>query len=385
MSNTNGVINAPVSLHADVCQVLGLGQPCDLGTVCQSGKINMWAKYKPVQFNSISELSERSRYEVNYGIDVNSAYSLDIASLFTKAASNPGWGYVRPTSYFRLTDFVKYNHKAIQPYRYSFPESDTTNKSTFSTTFYIIINSGAEINPATDFVALDSLNKDLFKFGVAYKHKDWSTSEIKFAVGNSVSSNPSTIEIPITFSTMGEYTLLPVITQETGGTSTASPTIYLPNGYRTYTLTRVYSQALVTLSNFSSISWSYSNNLLYQTLSASTTNLSITSKDGSTVPQTSGTFTYRVEAYNSSNRYLGAVVLNVSDNTGDIDYSGTSAKTFTLDWNYAAGSYNLGDYGIDTQDIYKLIIYPHVSNVNGQGGFVFDDSQKWTVYNAELD
>lgn len=385
MSNTNGVINAPVSLHADVCQVLGLGQPCDLGTVCQSGKINMWAKYKPVQFNSISELSERSRYEVNYGIDVNSAYSLDIASLFTKAASNPGWGYVRPTSYFRLTDFVKYNHKAIQPYRYSFPESDTTNKSTFSTTFYIVINSGAEINPATDFVALDSLNKDLFKFGVAYKHKDWSTSEIKFAVGNSVSSNPSTIEIPITFSTMGEYTLLPVITQETGGTSTAAPTIYLPNGYRTYTLTRVYSQALVTLSNFSSISWSYSNNLLYQTLSASTTNLSITSKDGSTVPQTSGTFTYRVEAYNSSNRYLGEVVLNVSDNTGDIDYSGTSAKTFTLDWNYAAGSYNLGDYGIDTQDIYKLIIYPHVSNVNGQGGFVFDDSQKWTVYNAELD
>lgn len=385
MSNSNGVINAPVSLHADVCQVLGLGQPCDLGTVCQSGKINMWAKYKPVQFNSISELSERSRYEVNYGIDVNSAYSLDIASLFTKAASNPGWGYVRPTSYFRLTDFVKYNHKAIQPYRYSFPESDTTNKSTFSTTFYIVINSGAEINPATDFVALDSLNKDLFKFGVAYKHKDWSTSEIKFAVGNSVSSNPSTIEIPITFSTMGEYTLLPVITQETGGTSTAAPTIYLPNGYRTYTLTRVYSQALVTLSNFSSISWSYSNNLLYQTLSASTTNLSITSKDGSTVPQTSGTFTYRVEAYNSSNRYLGEVVLNVSDNTGDIDYSGTSAKTFTLDWNYAAGSYNLGDYGIDTQDIYKLIIYPHVSNVNGQGSFVFDDSQKWTVYNAELD
>lgn len=385
MSNSNGVINAPVSLHADVCQVLGLGQPCDLGTVCQSGKINIWAKYKPVQFNSISELSERSRYEVNYGIDVNSAYSLDIASLFTKAASNPGWGYVRPTSYFRLTDFVKYNHKAIQPYRYSFPESDTTNKSTFSTTFYIVINSGAEINPATDFVALDSLNKDLFKFGVAYKHKDWSTSEIKFAVGNSVSSNPSTIEIPITFSTMGEYTLLPVITQETGGLSTAAPTIYLPNGYRTYTLTRVYSQALVTLSNFNSISWSYSNNLLYQTLSASTTNLSITSKDGSTVPQTSGTFTYRVAAYNSSNRYLGEVVLNVSGNTGAIDYYGASAKTFTLDWNYAAGSYNLGDYGIDTQDIYKLIIYPHVSNVNGQGGFVFDDSQKWTVYNAELD
>lgn len=385
MSNTNGVINAPVSLHADVCQVLGLGQPCDLGTVCQSGKINMWAKYKPVQFNSISELSERSRYEVNYGIDVNSAYSLDIASLFTKAASNPGWGYVRPTSYFRLTDFVKYNHKAIQPYRYSFPESDTTNKSTFSTTFYIVINSGAEINPATDFVALDSLNKDLFKFGVAYKHKDWSTSEIKFAVGNSVSSNPSTIEIPITFSTMGEYTLLPVITQETGGTSTAAPTIYLPNGYRTYTLTRVYSQALVTLSNFSSISWSYSNNLLYQTLSASTTNLSITSKDGITVPQTSGTFTYRVVTYNSSNRYLGEAVLNVSGNTGAIDYYGAAAKTFTLDWNYGDGSYNLGDYGIDTQDIYKLIIYPHVSNVNGQGSFVFDDSQKWTVYNAELD
>ena len=380
--HNNGIITAPISLVGDVAAVLG-DSSTDLGTLCRSSKINKWAKYKPVQFNSITSLSDQSRYEVNYGIDVNSAYSLDIASLFTKAASNPDWGYVRPTSYFILGDFDKYNHNAVQPYRYSFPESDTTNKNTFSTTFYIVINSQAEINPATDFVALDSLNKDLFKFGVAYKHKDWSTDEIQFAVGNSVSSNPSTIEIPITFSKMGEYTILPVITQETGGLSTAAPTIYLPNGYRTYTLIRVYSQALVTLSNFSSISWSYSNNLLYQTLSASTTNLSITSKDGSTVPQTYGTFTYRVTAYNSSNRYLGEIVLNVSDNTGAIDYSGTSAKTFTLDWNYGDGSYDLGIYGIDTQDIYKLIIYPHVSNINGEGSFVFDDSQKWTVYNAE--
>lgn len=377
---SNGKITAPVTI-SNVKECLS-ESTYNLGKLCTSSKINKWAKYKPVQFTSVASISDQSRYEVNYGIDVNSAYSLDIASLFTKAASNPDWAYIKPTSYFRLGDFDKYNHNAVQPYRYSFPDSDTTNTNTFSTTFYIVVNSNSEINPVTDFAYIDQLNKDLFKFGVAYKHKDWSTDQIQFAVGSSLSSNPSTIEIPLTFSKMGEYTLLPVITQESGGTSTAAPTIYLPNGYRTYTLIRVYSQALLTVSNFNNISWSYSNNLLYQTLSSSTTNISIVSKDGSTVPQTSGTFTYRVAAYNSSNRYLGEIILNVSDNTGAIDYSGTSAKTFSLDWNYGDGAYNLGDYGIDTQDIYKLIIYPHVSNINGQGGFVFDDSQKWTVYNA---
>lgn len=378
---SNGKITAPITI-SNVKECLS-ESTYNLGKLCTSSKINKWAKYKPVQFTSVTSISDQSRYEVNYGIDVNSAYSLDIASLFTKAASNPDWAYIKPTSYFRLGDFDKYNHKAEQPYRYSFPDSDTTNTSTFSTTFYIRINGNSEINPVTDFAYIDALNKDLFKFGIAYKHKNWSTDQIQFAVGNSLSSNPSTIEIPVTFSEMGEYTILPVITQETGGTSSAAPTIYLPNGYRTYTLTRVYSQALLTISNFSSISWSYSNNLLYQTLSSSTTNLSIVSKDGSTVPQTYGTFTYRVAAYNSSNRYLGEVILNVSDNTGAIDYSGTSTKTFSLDWNYGDGSYNLGDYGIDTQDIYKLIIYPHVYNINGQGSFVFDDTQKWTIYNAE--
>lgn len=138
--HNNGIITAPISLVGDVAAVLG-DSSTDLGTLCRSSKINKWAKYKPVQFNSITSLSDQSRYEVNYGIDVNSAYSLDIASLFTKAASNPDWGYVRPTSYFRLGDFDKYNHNAVQPYRYSFPESDTTNKNTFSTTFYIVINS----------------------------------------------------------------------------------------------------------------------------------------------------------------------------------------------------------------------------------------------------
>ena len=45
MSNTNGVIAAPVSIY-DVQHVLGQGSN-DLATLCVSTAINRWARYKP--------------------------------------------------------------------------------------------------------------------------------------------------------------------------------------------------------------------------------------------------------------------------------------------------------------------------------------------------
>lgn len=48
MSHTNGIINAPVSI-SDVQQVLGVSSG-DLGTLCQSNKINKFSKMKPVAF-----------------------------------------------------------------------------------------------------------------------------------------------------------------------------------------------------------------------------------------------------------------------------------------------------------------------------------------------
>jgi len=47
MSIVNGIIQAPVSI-ADVKTVLGETSN-DLATLCKSEKINMWAKFKPVE------------------------------------------------------------------------------------------------------------------------------------------------------------------------------------------------------------------------------------------------------------------------------------------------------------------------------------------------
>ena len=49
MSIVNGIIQAPVTI-ADVKTVLGETNN-DLAALCRSDKINMWAKYKPVELN----------------------------------------------------------------------------------------------------------------------------------------------------------------------------------------------------------------------------------------------------------------------------------------------------------------------------------------------
>lgn len=219
-----------------------------------------------------------------------------------------------------------------------------------------------------------------FKFGIAYKHEEWTDAEIRFALGNAVSDNPSTIEIPVTFPKAGNYTILPIMTQETGTLSEGQLSIYLPNGYRKFLLRRVVSYAKLTIINYSNISWTYTNDMLQQSMNASTTNISIVSADGGSVPQTYGTFTYKVLAYNSSDRYIGEAVLAVSGNTGYIDYVGTSAKTYSLDWNYGPDEYDLSAYGIDIERIHKLIITPFVTSIKGDGAFTFDSSQQWTVY-----
>ena len=49
MSIVNGIIQAPVTI-ADVKTTLGETSN-DLAALCRSDKINMWAKYKPVELN----------------------------------------------------------------------------------------------------------------------------------------------------------------------------------------------------------------------------------------------------------------------------------------------------------------------------------------------
>ena len=153
MSIINGIIQAPVSI-ADVKTVLGETSN-DLAMLCKSDKINMWAKFKPVELNkpfTSDEFDfENRKWRDNAtwfkgadfegvgicGIEVTHGGSLDsIIDLYDKEQSN--WSRVKVGSTFacpyRLSDFIGYKHAATAPFKRPFVTSKTSeNGSVFAT------------------------------------------------------------------------------------------------------------------------------------------------------------------------------------------------------------------------------------------------------------
>lgn len=118
------IIDAPVSTEK-VKLVLSENSN-DVGTLCSSGKINMWAKYKPVRVATPKALTEEQRAAASYGLDaqpVELQYPSgnNNASIFENALSGTyGWSYAKPTggaqSPYRLGDFKGYNHACSCPF-----------------------------------------------------------------------------------------------------------------------------------------------------------------------------------------------------------------------------------------------------------------------------
>ncbi len=127
MSIVNGIVQAPVTI-ADVKTTLGETSN-DLAALCRSDKINMWAKYKPVELNKTFTSDEfdfenrkwRDNATWYRGADfegvgicgIKIAHSSTLQSLtelYDKGQSN--WSRVKVDSTFacpyRLSDFVGY-------------------------------------------------------------------------------------------------------------------------------------------------------------------------------------------------------------------------------------------------------------------------------------
>lgn len=150
MSIVDGnIITAPVSV-SDVATVLGVSS-YDVGTLCSSSKINMWAKWKPVPLRDTlglpDELDGNDGWRGNpisgtnrpwwfgggqgvgtewwtYDIPVISELE-DIGNGGTQN-NNSAWKYRRPdgnvsSQAYRLTDFVGYKHDARPPFTPSLP------------------------------------------------------------------------------------------------------------------------------------------------------------------------------------------------------------------------------------------------------------------------
>ena len=119
MSNSNGIISAPVSIK-DVQEVLGETSN-DLATLCCSSKINMWAKFKPVSLGKLFPDRSSTWWKggsFDCGITVPRTSQVEKVIDFYSEENN-GYVYQRPyggtSSPYRLADFEGYNHNADCP------------------------------------------------------------------------------------------------------------------------------------------------------------------------------------------------------------------------------------------------------------------------------
>lgn len=112
----DGILQAPVST-ADVAKCLGVSS-LDVGTLCTSKKINMFARYKPYNYPKLlMSLTEEQKKEINYGITVPTFFKSKITAENIIAISKENWGYELPKegNPYRLSDFAGYYHSAVPP------------------------------------------------------------------------------------------------------------------------------------------------------------------------------------------------------------------------------------------------------------------------------
>lgn len=153
MSVSGNTIVAPVSV-ADIQTILGYTTSSDVGTLCTCDKVQKWSLRKPVDLEVIGfSDTEATIQQVNpttatsqtypwyYGqlrtgtlIDnvsyyqvcgikmpiVNKGNDTKAVDIINNYATNGcNWEYVKPTSYFRMTDFIGYRHDADSPFYFT--------------------------------------------------------------------------------------------------------------------------------------------------------------------------------------------------------------------------------------------------------------------------
>ena len=135
MSISNGLIVAPVGVHDDIPQTLGISST-DVGTQCTSSNVNMWTDRHPVVYDSPLPLSEEQFKSVHYGFENVAIIQPTLSNLTTKSMY-----YRQPISgpntwYYRASDFDGYNHNAKPIFDFTFPNNASPDSA-------IIININA--------------------------------------------------------------------------------------------------------------------------------------------------------------------------------------------------------------------------------------------------
>lgn len=231
MSNTNGVIAAPVSIY-DVQHVLGQGSN-DLATLCASTAINRWARYKPERWAGTTAAQKQKGIPqpIDYATRKINNFSLEVPYLITdqnkgwthdvmakraydivyrikhstesKSEDQLAWQYLKPrgnysqalNEFFRLSDFARL-------------PNDTTD-SYYGTTYAKGYNHAARV-PFQSWMDMTGATEKTRGLDIYYEFNKEVTDYITILFQNSIGDDLHLNDF-ISFSTPSGYAWRPVI------------------------------------------------------------------------------------------------------------------------------------------------------------------------------
>lgn len=194
-----------VDIQSDIYKVLGLGYQSGYGygdRVCcnEHGKINPWAKNKPVRTNELDTSNTTwqggSDHKCGFEIPEYSAVgSLNVGLIEALASGAAQWSYLPPragTDWCRITDFDGYNHRAGDP----FPKilSGAINKQSNGRVQIPLAHGNIQLNDnlaASDF-AIRGHDVSEWYLGIAL----WNSSKSYYAISENTGLNEMSLELP---------------------------------------------------------------------------------------------------------------------------------------------------------------------------------------------
>ena len=376
MAHSNdGVITAPVT-DSDIKAVLGISNT-SLSTWCTSEAVNKWAKWKPVIFNKMAQLTAANFVSANYGIDLipswgRADYMFNF--LFASQAdrqSNTNWWpdcdvqkqslsleywiWQPPTggstSPYRMTDFENYYHEAEAPIK---PISGNTIKISAMGVMRIVFPRGAQTNKTISLDALtwpgsSSVSIGNMYFGIFAKRTSGTGTNPSvcalmkngdsFVKMSEVLSGNYVVEVQLTASDTnyaGTWKIFPVICQNTFEKSATPPSgsqkclCPLTDHTKAITVSIEYGQVVITsASGYRNMS---DNKSIHVTVTVRNQNA------------TAWRWKVTVQLYNSSGQAVSGFSKTVNVST-QCPASGTASETVTFttsgsaQFNQFAGGY----------------------------------------------
>ena len=246
MANANGIISGSVRQIADVKTVLGESVNT-LSGLCKSTKINMWAKYKPVQFTGTRSSTWWKGRLLDCGIEpykLSSRTSVaDIVNHCDGTAN--GWSYYgRPngTYPYRLLDFQGYNHNATPPIS-SFRLGASTIAPGTTLSAFIVVRYSSN----SDMLSLSDIDVLAPCYLGIYCRRTGTTTGFEGYCSTTIANGGDEVQLSTTGWTAGTYTIYPFLS--TASRAGVAADFYTIPMVSAPTLTVVSSAVFVNISD----------------------------------------------------------------------------------------------------------------------------------------